>query len=88
LQTSEITVYALDSKLTGVCLPGLIAVELRAYIAGRRRSVVSILSPRLQVETSRQAQALIRSVQGASLEIGMAETIFVWEPGPCIASHY
>ena len=37
------TVYALDNKLTGVCLTGLIAVEPRTYIAARCRTAVSTL---------------------------------------------
>ena len=44
------TVCALDSKLTGVCLTGLIAVESHTYITARRtRSVVSILCHYLRI---------------------------------------
>jgi hypothetical protein len=57
------TEYALDSRLTGVCLTGLITVESRTYIAARRMQVrsqhttVPVLvagHQKLRVETSRQ----------------------------------
>ena len=61
-----------NTKLTGFCLTGLIAVESHTYIAACRTVCSQYTMPLLvaicqrpQVKTRKQEKALIKSVQGA-----------------------